>query len=139
MPAPFQAYAQEVTEAPKPLGPDALLRQRANAQKRHREGYAEGASSLHSALPAAAFIASDTPVELLGQFSRCAPCITDKRCAAASASLLQLHPQLQLGWHGVGCAHKRPASSAAHVRCSQYCSGCSRGLHNRLKLACEVL
>ncbi|KAK9808202.1 hypothetical protein WJX73_008345 [Symbiochloris irregularis] len=88
---------QEVTEAPKPLGPDALLRQRANAQKRHREGYAEGLSSLHSTLPAAAFISSDTPVELLGQHSRLdlegpVGSIEGVEDAAAMAQQIREHP-----------------------------------------------
>ena len=52
------------------MGPDALLRQKSNAQKRFREGYAEGATTLYTPLPAAAFIVSETPVELLGQHSR---------------------------------------------------------------------
>lgn len=52
------------------MGPDALMRQKIK-QKRHREGYEEGASCLHRPLPAAEFIASDAPVELLGQYSRC--------------------------------------------------------------------
>ena len=64
--------AQEVADAPKPMGPDALLRAKVK-QKRWREGYEEGAATTHRAAPAAAFIASATPVEMLGQFSQCAP------------------------------------------------------------------
>lgn len=51
---------------PQVMGPEALLKQKIK-QKRHREGYDEGLSSSHKALPAAAFIMSDTPVEMLGQ------------------------------------------------------------------------
>lgn len=61
---------QETADAPKVMGPDALLRQKIT-QKRHRDGYEEGSSSLHRPLPAAAFVASDSPVEVLGQHSRC--------------------------------------------------------------------
>ena len=64
--------AQEVADAPKPMGPDALLRAKVK-QKRWREGYEEGAATTHRAAPAAAFIASAAPVEMLGQFSQCAP------------------------------------------------------------------
>ncbi|GAB4820618.1 hypothetical protein N2152v2_007664 [Parachlorella kessleri] len=60
---------QEVAEAPKLMGPDALLKQKV-AQKRFREGYDEGASSTHRALAAAAFVAGDAPVELLGRFTQ---------------------------------------------------------------------
>ena len=52
------------------MGPDALLKQKIK-QKRFRDGYAEGLSSLHRQTSAAAFIASDNPVEMLGQFTRC--------------------------------------------------------------------
>jgi hypothetical protein len=61
--------SQEVAEEPKRLGPDALLRQKVK-QKRFRDGYEEGLSTLHRATPAAAFLASEQPVEMLGQFSR---------------------------------------------------------------------
>ena len=52
------------------MGPDALLKQKIK-QKRFREGYEEGLSTTHKELSAAAFIASDKPVELLGQYTRC--------------------------------------------------------------------
>lgn len=48
------------------MGPEALLKQKIK-QKRHREGYDDGLSSSHKAVPAAAFLMSDTPVEMLGQ------------------------------------------------------------------------
>lgn len=48
------------------MGPEALLKQKIK-QKRHREGYDDGLSSSHKAAAAAAFIMSDTPVEMLGQ------------------------------------------------------------------------
>eukprot|EP00878_Enallax_costatus_P015432 GHUV01016165.1.p1 GENE.GHUV01016165.1~~GHUV01016165.1.p1 ORF type:complete len:408 (+),score=85.30 GHUV01016165.1:277-1500(+) len=56
---------QEVAEAPKVMGPEALLKQKIK-QKRHREGYDDRLSSSHKAMPAAAFVLSDTPVEMLG-------------------------------------------------------------------------
>ncbi len=60
-----------MAETPKVMGPDALLRQKVK-QKRWREGYEEGVATTHRAAPAAAFVASATPVEMLGQFSQCA-------------------------------------------------------------------
>ena len=60
---------QEIQEVPKIMGPDALLKQKIK-QRRHREGYEEGLSSTYRPLPAAAFITSDKPVELLGLHSR---------------------------------------------------------------------
>lgn len=61
--------SQEVAEEPKKLGPDALLRQKVK-QKRFREGYEDGLSTMHKATTAAAFIASEEPVEMLGNYSR---------------------------------------------------------------------
>ena len=61
--------SQEEIEAPVPMGPDALMRQK-NAQRRHREGYDEGLTTLHKPLPALSFIVADNPVQLLGQYSR---------------------------------------------------------------------
>ncbi|CAL8471869.1 g11411 [Coccomyxa elongata] len=60
---------KEVAEEPKKLGPDALLRQKVK-QKRFREGYEDGLSTMHKATTAAAFIASEEPVEMLGNYSR---------------------------------------------------------------------
>ena len=60
---------QEVAEEPKAAGPDALMKQKLK-QKRFREGYAEGLSSLHKEVPVAAFITSTTPVEMLGQYTK---------------------------------------------------------------------
>lgn len=60
---------QDVTEAPKNMGPDALIKQKIK-QKRFREGYEEGLSTMHKPTAAAAFILSATPVEMLGQFSQ---------------------------------------------------------------------
>ena len=51
------------------MGPDALLKQKIK-QKRFREGYEEGLSTMHKPSSAAAFILSDAPVEMLGQFSQ---------------------------------------------------------------------
>lgn len=59
---------QEVTEAPKVMGPEALLRQKIK-QRRFREGYEEGLSTSHKATSALTFLASDAPVELLGRFT----------------------------------------------------------------------
>lgn len=55
----------------KVMGPEALLRMKVK-QRRFREGYAEGLSTSHKALSALGFVASDTPVEVLGQFTQIA-------------------------------------------------------------------
>ena len=39
-------------------------------QKRHREGYEEGVTILYRPVSALHFIASDSPVEILGKYSR---------------------------------------------------------------------
>lgn len=65
----WASCVQEVAQAPRPMGPDALLKQKIK-QKRFREGYEDGMSSLHKEASAAAFIASDNPVEMLGQYTR---------------------------------------------------------------------
>ena len=54
------------------MGPDALMRQKMS-KKRHREGYEEGVTILFRPISALHFIASDTPVQVLGQYSKCAP------------------------------------------------------------------
>ena len=51
------------------MGPEALLREKIK-QRRHREGYDEGISSSHKVASALAFVASEAPVEMLGQFTR---------------------------------------------------------------------
>ena len=51
------------------MGPDALLKQKIK-QKRFREGYEEGLSSMHKEASALAFLTSDSPVEMLGQFTK---------------------------------------------------------------------
>ena len=53
------------------MGPDALIKQKIK-QKRFREGYEEGLSTMHKPTSAADFILSSTPVEMLGQFSQIA-------------------------------------------------------------------
>lgn len=60
---------QEVAEVKKVMGPDALIRQKIK-QVRHREGYDEGISSSHKTVSALAFIATDSPVEMLGQYTQ---------------------------------------------------------------------
>ena len=65
------------------MGPDSLLRQKVK-QKRFREGYEAGLSTTHRAASALAFIMSDAPVEMLGQYSRCVLQSPDQ---AASAHL----------------------------------------------------
>lgn len=45
------------------MGPEALLRQKIT-QKRHREGYEEGLSTLRKVISATAFLASINPVEM---------------------------------------------------------------------------
>jgi Domain of unknown function (DUF3381) len=60
---------QEVAEAPRAMGPDALLKQKVK-QKRFRDGYEEGLSTTHRSSSAAAFVLSDSPVEMLGRFTR---------------------------------------------------------------------
>ena len=61
---------QEEETAPTNMGPDALMRQKIS-QKRHREGYEEGVTILYRPVSALQFIASDNPVQMLGQYSRC--------------------------------------------------------------------
>ena len=51
------------------MGPDALLKQKLK-QKRFRDGYEEGLSSMHKQTSALSFIKSDSPVEMLGQFTK---------------------------------------------------------------------
>ncbi len=53
----------------KVMGPDALIRQKIK-QVRHREGYDEGISSSHKTVSGLAFIATDSPVEMLGQYTQ---------------------------------------------------------------------
>ncbi len=60
-----------MNDAPKVMGPEALLREKVK-QRRHREGYEDGISTTFKALSALGFLTSDTPVELLGQFTRLA-------------------------------------------------------------------
>jgi AdoMet-dependent rRNA methyltransferase SPB1 len=60
---------QEVAEAPKIMGPEALLKLKIK-QKRHREGYEEGLSTSHKPLAAVEFLLSDAPVELLGRATK---------------------------------------------------------------------
>lgn len=64
-------WLQEVEEEARSMGPDALLKQKIK-QKRFRDGYAEGISTMHKQTSAAAFIASEQPVEMLGQYTRSA-------------------------------------------------------------------
>ena len=59
---------EEVEEAPRSMGPDALLKMKAK-QRRFREGYEDGISSTHKSVSAVAFILSDHPVELLGRYT----------------------------------------------------------------------
>lgn len=60
---------QEVSEVKKVMGPEALLRMKVK-QRRFREGYQEGLSTSHKSLSALGFLVSDTPVEVLGQFTQ---------------------------------------------------------------------
>ncbi|KAL6781160.1 RRM11 [Auxenochlorella protothecoides x Auxenochlorella symbiontica] len=59
---------KDVAEAPRNAGPDALVKQKVT-QRRFREGYEDGLSSLHRALPAADFVLLDAPIELLGKYT----------------------------------------------------------------------
>lgn len=63
------ASPQEVADAPRVMGPDALIKMKIK-QKRHREGYEEGLSTSHKVLPLVKFVMASNPVELLGQFTR---------------------------------------------------------------------
>lgn len=63
-----------------------------------REGYEEGASTTHRALPAAAFVAGDSPVEMLGQYTQ----------------LVLEGPGAQGEWGGVLCAGALGRSAAQH-------------------------
>ncbi|GIM12377.1 hypothetical protein Vretimale_15764 [Volvox reticuliferus] len=62
---------QEVVEPKKAMGPEALLRQKIK-QRRFREGYEDGMSTSHRATSALAFLVSDAPVEMLGNFTELA-------------------------------------------------------------------
>lgn len=59
---------QEVQDVPKVMGPDALIKQKIK-QTRFREGYEDGISTTHKVLSAAAFIAGESPIEMLGQYT----------------------------------------------------------------------
>lgn len=58
----------DVTEAPKNAGPDALLKAKVK-QRRFREGYEEGLSTSRKVVSAAAFISGENPVEMLGKYT----------------------------------------------------------------------
>lgn len=60
---------QEVVEAPKKMGPDALLKDKFKAN-RQRQGYEDGISLTSRTAPATAFVLSEAPVEMLGRFTR---------------------------------------------------------------------
>lgn len=74
-----------------------------------REGYEEGLSTTHKVLPAAAFIAGDNPIEMLGQYTAIAVEGANSqgalawqggvwwRLGYASACLLGLAPRLHAG------------------------------------------
>ncbi|PNW75509.1 hypothetical protein CHLRE_12g529500v5 [Chlamydomonas reinhardtii] len=62
---------QEVAEPKKVMGPEALLRQKIK-QRRFREGYDEGFSTSQRITSALAFLVSDGPVEMLGNFTEMA-------------------------------------------------------------------
>ncbi|KAG2498835.1 hypothetical protein HYH03_003028 [Edaphochlamys debaryana] len=62
---------QDVVEPKKVMGPEALLRQKIK-QRRFREGYEEGATNSRRVASALGFLVSDTPVEMLGQFTELA-------------------------------------------------------------------
>ena len=78
------AKHQEVTEIAPNAGPDALIKHKIKKQ-RHREGYADGISTTHRAISAAAFVMSDHPVEVLGNNTRCG---ADATCGPADWLLL---------------------------------------------------
>eukprot|EP00955_Chlamydomonas_euryale_P107702 365795-Chlamydomonas_euryale.AAC.11 len=61
--------AQDVSDAPRVMGPEALIRDKIK-QTRHREGYQEGISTTFKSTSAVAFVISDTPVEMLGQMTK---------------------------------------------------------------------
>lgn len=91
---------QDVTDAPKNMGPDALLKQKVK-QKRFREGYEEGLSTMHKPCSAASFILSDAPVEMLGQFSQfalqgpTAETFPGAELAPEFADFVEAHPATQ--------------------------------------------
>lgn len=80
-------------EAPKKMGPDALLKDKFKAQ-RHRTGYEDGISSTHKALPVTAFVLSDNPVPLLGVATRCA--VFWRQCVRWCVVLASAHTFLYL-------------------------------------------
>lgn len=59
-----------MVEAPKKMGPDALLKDKFKAN-RQRQGYEDGISLTRRTAPATAFVLSENPVEMLGRFTRC--------------------------------------------------------------------
>ena len=67
---------QDVDDAPKRMGPDALLRSK-EKQKRFRDGYEAGISTTRLSGAAAAFVSAPAPVEVLGRISWrvCAVCV----------------------------------------------------------------
>ncbi|WIA36773.1 hypothetical protein OEZ86_008035 [Tetradesmus obliquus] len=108
---------QEVAEAPKVMGPEALLKQKIK-QKRHREGYEEGLSSSHRALPAAAFLLSATPIEMLGQATQLV--ISGKAAEApvapeANEDGEQQQP-LALDWPALAAAIASHAATDAEIK-----------------------
>lgn len=48
-------------------GPDALQKQTGRKPKRHRDGYADGASTTYTKQSAVAFLLAEEPIEMLGQ------------------------------------------------------------------------
>ncbi|PNH12762.1 AdoMet-dependent rRNA methyltransferase spb1 [Tetrabaena socialis] len=62
---------QDMVEPKKVMGPEALLRQKIK-QRRFREGYEEGFSTSRRETSALAFLISDAPVEMLGNFTELA-------------------------------------------------------------------
>ena len=92
---------QDVTEAPKNMGPDALIKQKVK-QKRFREGYEEGLSTMHKPTSAAAFVLSTTPVEMLGQFSQ----------FAVSGAVAQSYPGAELAPGFASFVEQHPATSS---------------------------
>ena len=92
---------QDVTETPKNMGPDALIKQKIK-QKRFREGYEEGLSTMHKPTSAAAFVLSTTPVEMLGQFSQ----------FAVSGPVAESYPGAELAPGFATFVEKHPATSS---------------------------
>ena len=121
--------AQEVVEAPKKMGPDALLKDKFKAN-RQRQGYEEGISTTRRTAPATSFVLSEAPVEMLGRFTRFADLWSDTlpRAVSAGVNALPWHHAMLRSCVMVRALEMydecRPAD--AHSASTQLCAGGTR-------------